>query len=61
MFPPDLNVEIGVSFRVKHSDGHESDAFVTAIDGDKVKVDGNHPLAGKELEMEIELVAIEAV
>ncbi len=58
MAPTDLKIEVGGVIRVKHADGHESDAFVSEIKGGKMKVDGNHPLAGKELRMEIELVEL---
>jgi peptidylprolyl isomerase len=58
MPPDDLKIEVGVVIRLKHADGHESDAFVTEISGDKLKVDGNHPLAGKDLHMAIELLDI---
>ena len=58
MIPSDVELEVGVALRVKHSDGHESDAFVTAFTDDAISVDGNHPLAGKNLVMEIELVDI---
>ena len=59
MLPEDLKVEVGVSLRLKHADGHESDAFVTKLTETTVTVDGNHPLAGKNLIMEIELVNLE--
>jgi peptidylprolyl isomerase len=58
LVPADLKLEIGVSIRVKHANGKESDAFVTEIRDDKIKVDGNHPLAGKALTLELELVEI---
>ncbi len=58
MIPADLEIRVGVSLRVKHADGHESDVFVTAIEGNRVKLDGNHPLAGKRLIMELELVEL---
>ena len=32
--------------------------IVTAIDGYKVQIDGNHPLAGKTLTMEIRVVDV---
>jgi peptidylprolyl isomerase len=58
IIPADLDIEVGVVIKVKHEDGHESDAFVTAIDGDKIQIDGNHPLAGKTLTMEIRVVDV---
>jgi len=56
MVPPDVQLENGVSLRVQHADGHESDAFVTGFTETTVDVDGNHPLAGKTLTLEIELL-----
>lgn len=56
LIPPEVKVEVGVSLRVKHSDGHESDAFVTELTDENVSVDGNHPLAGKSLILELELL-----
>lgn len=58
MVPSDLKLENGVSLRVKHADGHESDAFVTGFNETTVDVDGNHPLAGKTLTLEIELLEL---
>ncbi len=58
LIPEGVEVQVGVSLRVKHADGHESDVFVTAVEGDRIRVDGNHPLAGKRLIMELELVEL---
>mgnify|MGYP005844449915 FL=1 len=60
LVPADVKLEVGVALRVKHADGHESDAFVTGIEEDRVSVDGNHPLAGKNLLLEIELLDVVA-
>jgi len=56
LVPSDVSLEEGISVRVKHADGHESDAFVTGFTDTTVDVDGNHPLAGKRLVMEIEFL-----
>ncbi len=58
LIPDELEVKPGVSLRVKHADGHESDVLVTAVSDESVRVDGNHPLAGKNLVLEIELLAL---
>jgi len=60
MVPADLELEVGIVIRIKHGDGHESDAFVTEITDETITVDGNHPLAGKNLNMELELVELVA-
>ena len=59
MVPEEVKLEVGVSLRVKHADGHDSDAFVTELSDTTVTVDGNHPLAGKNLTLEIELVDLD--
>jgi len=58
MAPPKLEIGVGVSLRVKHADGHESDVTVTELSETKMTVDGNHPLAGKTLLLEIDLLDI---
>lgn len=51
---PKLNREIACTL----TDGSEIDGTVTAIEADTITVDGNHPLAGKNLTFEIKLVGI---
>ena len=58
MVPQDLKLEKGIAIRVKHADGHESDAFVTGLTESTVDVDGNHPLAGKTLTIDVELLGL---
>ncbi len=56
--PADIDLEPGIALRVKHADGHESDAFVTEVSSTTIKLDGNHPLAGKRLILELELIEV---
>jgi len=58
MVPPDIKLEMGVSLKVKHADGHESNAFVTELTDTTAEVDGNHPLAGKNLVLDLELLEL---
>jgi len=51
---PELNREIACAL----TDGSEIDGTVTAIEADTITVDGNHPLAGKNLTFDIKLVGI---
>ncbi len=46
-FPPDI--EIGTQVEMDDESGDDLLYTVTAIDGDKVVIDGNHPLAGMDL------------
>ena len=56
--PQDLEVSVGQLLEMRHPDGHKIPAMVTGITDDKVTIDANHPLAGKDLTFEIELIAI---
>jgi peptidylprolyl isomerase len=45
--------------RVGFPDGSSSAVQVAAVENESVKLDANHPLAGKPLTFELELVSIE--
>lgn len=47
-----------VLFRRNESDGSRQPAFVTEQTADAVRIDFNHPFAGRELEYRIKLVAV---
>jgi peptidylprolyl isomerase len=57
-FPPDLNPQVGQQLQVKQGDGEVLIVLVTGLTGDKVTLDANHPLAGKDLTFEIELLEV---
>ncbi|GAA3922187.1 peptidylprolyl isomerase [Litoribacillus peritrichatus] len=46
-------VEPGMAFHAESPDGHPIQIIVTEVEGDKVTVDGNHPLAGKDLVFDV--------
>lgn len=56
--PSDLNPEEGMRLQAKDQGGQVMNLTVTAISDDSITVDGNHPLAGKALNFDIELVDI---
>lgn len=56
--PADITPEIGMGLQLHSNDGRRFDVVVSKIDGEAVTLDGNHPLAGKTLTFEIELLAI---
>jgi FKBP-type peptidyl-prolyl cis-trans isomerase 2 len=56
--PEDVKPEVGQMLTVSQSDGSSFDATVTEMNDTEVTLDGNHPLAGKELIFDIELVEI---
>jgi peptidylprolyl isomerase len=57
--PQDEAVEIGDMLRVGFPDGSSAAVQITAMDAASVTLDANHPLAGKDLTFELELVGIE--
>ncbi len=57
-FPKDANVTLGSRFDLSDGTGHSVPAVVTAIVGEEVTLDANHPLAGKTIVFEIELLEI---
>jgi FKBP-type peptidyl-prolyl cis-trans isomerase 2 len=54
----DGELKVGTEINAKTPEGHSFVLLVTAINGDKVTVDGNHPMAGKDLNFDLELVDI---
>ncbi|EAZ88920.1 FKBP-type peptidyl-prolyl cis-trans isomerase [Crocosphaera chwakensis] len=57
--PSDLSVEVGQQLQMRHSSGQAVPVMVTNIADSKVTLDANHPLAGKDLTFDLELVNIE--
>ena len=51
------NIEVGMRFEAQSEQGVHS-VEVTKVDGDTITVDGNHPLAGKDLTFDVEIVEI---
>lgn len=56
--PDDLDPEEGMALQAKGQDGQIINLTVTSVEDDAITVDGNHPLAGKALKFDIELVDI---
>ncbi len=50
-------LEVGMQFQAETDDGIEM-VTVTAMEGDKVTVDGNHPLADVTLNFEVQIVGV---
>lgn len=56
-FPPDADLQVGDQFQVNND--HHSPVFtIMSIDNDEVTVDGNHPMAGKDLFFDVEIVGM---
>lgn len=56
-FPKDADVHTGAIFQMQSDQGEVIPVVVERIEGDTVYLDANHPLAGKTLTFEMELVA----
>jgi FKBP-type peptidyl-prolyl cis-trans isomerase SlyD len=56
-FPKDAEIQAGMQFSTDVNGNHQV-FTVTDVGGDKVKVDGNHPLAGQTLHFDVEVVEI---
>ena len=54
----DTNIEIGQRLKIKQPDGKEFIVEVTGVQDSTVTLDANHPLAGKDLTFDIDLVDI---
>ncbi|HET8797174.1 MAG TPA: peptidylprolyl isomerase [Thermoanaerobaculia bacterium] len=56
--PPDTEIAIGDVLRIGFPDGSSAAVQVAAMDEGTVTLDANHPLAGKDLTFDLELVKI---
>lgn len=56
--PEDLEPAEGMSLQARGEDGRVVNLTVTQVGDDTITVDGNHPLAGQDLNFDIELVEI---
>ena len=59
MFSPDeLEITAGVQFHAESPDGNALIITVTEVNGDQITIDGNHPLAGTNLNYFVKIVGI---
>jgi len=54
-------VEVGMTLEAQSQNGQSAPVKVIEVNENTVKIDGNHPLAGKEIEFDIEIVDIQNV
>ena len=57
-FPPDMKPEVGMQLNMQQQDGQTFTVVVSDVKDDVVVLDGNHPLAGKDLIFDLEMVEI---
>ena len=57
-FPKDVDLAAGMDFSADVGEGKNQQFTVVKIEGDQIFLDGNHPLAGKTLHFNVEVVSI---
>jgi FKBP-type peptidyl-prolyl cis-trans isomerase SlyD len=57
-FPSKVDLEPGMQFEAHTPDGHGVVFTVESLEGDTVKIDGNHPLAGQTLHFDVEVLSM---
>lgn len=58
-FPQEIEPQVGIQLHLSDNQGNQFPVVVAEVKADSVVLDANHPLAGKDLVFEIELVAIQ--
>ncbi len=58
MIPPEIDLTIGSQLQASGPDGQMLVFTVVEVTDDNVTLDGNHPLAGKDMVFHVELVEI---
>ena len=56
--PPNLELQVGYQLQIPNEDGEAFQVHVTKITDNRIELDGNHPLAGKNLIFNFEVVEI---
>jgi FKBP-type peptidyl-prolyl cis-trans isomerase 2 len=57
-FPPDLKPEVGMTLTMSDGSGQQFPVMIADVEDEVVILDANHPLAGKDLVFDIELMEI---
>jgi len=57
-FPPEVDITPGAHLSLRYKDGTLLPAQVTAVQGDEVVLDTNHPLAGRSIVLEVKLLSV---
>ncbi len=57
-FPADMKPEVGMALNMSNQEGQSFPVVIKEVKDDVVVLDANHPLAGKDLTFDLELVEI---
>ena len=52
------SIEVGMAFEAQAEDGGSKHIVVKEVDGDKITIDANHPLAGVVLNFDVQIVGV---
>ncbi len=55
-FPDEIPADVGQHLMLRHPEGQEFPAYIVEVKDEIITLDANHPLAGEDLNFEIELV-----
>jgi FKBP-type peptidyl-prolyl cis-trans isomerase SlyD len=58
MFPVEEEIVPGMQFHAQGPDGHQLVVTVVKVEDDRVTVDGNHPLAGVQLNFDVKVLEV---
>ncbi len=58
MFETDAELEVGTQFHAEGPEGDQIMITVAEIDGDDITIDGNHPLAGVNLNFDVSIIEV---
>ena len=58
-FPPDMVPEVGLQLSMSNNEGQQFPVTIIDVKDEFVVLDANHPLAGKDLTFDLELVDIQ--
>ena len=56
--PPEIKPQVGQRLQLNRKDGQAVEVLVTNVTDADITLDANHPLAGKDLTFDIELVEV---
>ena len=57
-FPQEIAPEVGLQLQMTTGNGQQVPVTITEVHDDKIHLDANHPLAGKDLTFDLQLVEI---
>jgi FKBP-type peptidyl-prolyl cis-trans isomerase SlyD len=57
-FPAEIPLEVGTQLELKDKTGHPAVARIASVTDETVRLDMNHPLAGKQLDFDVTIAAL---